>query len=1330
MRYLLLLLLLLALPALAYTPARECFWAPYRFTGDGERLYHLDREAVVDEELVKDDGEGEGAGEHWLENADPGGRPVEVLGPVTFMDGGRLGGAARLDGRSALRLAGVPMSKQKTLEFSLYLEHYPTGTATLVHHPGGPRESYRLLLGAEGTLTLEWDKKAFPPAGRIPLKTWTHVALNWNWRFTDGAESASLYLNGTRVGWYPHLDVDKLCYGQTLIVGNAASLDGGIVGLIDELRLFPRALQFYAYDLAWPRAALPDRPAAPPYFRDATDLLVHLPLDTTWQPATARVPVTVEEKELSPRVGANADPELLGFAPGALGKALRLGAKSAKPVIKGEGLLSSTAGTLAFWVRPQGWDTYQSVDHRREKGFPVHIPLFKIYGELSPEAKPRRPMRGNDPSLLAVDLFFHPDSNRACRVQLHPGAWTHLALCWRQGQWRYFINGQETGPDAAFSVSTHAWYDRTQTMDVFTGSTPDRLVFDGQFGQSAAAGTLLDDFRIYRRPLSALEIANLVALADHRRAFTPLPPLVVTAHGNGILGRVRVQATPLLKEYARVARVEARFLTEAGAELGRAEAPVPPEGDTPLTLTVPPYDFGRYRLVSRALAATGEELARQETSIERIRPRWWGSKLGLSAKVMPGWTPMTVREGSVGTVGRDLHFGPGGLPARVTSVGGDVLRGPIRLDAWRGEQALALAPMSKVVEITKASETQVETRGTLTGDGLKLTTAGVTEYDGLSYFTLTLAPQGSTPATLDRLTLTIPYAAESAELLHWWSGKQGFRDPKVVGIERVPPTPGVILRSTDARVERDPRQRGSMIPYVLLTGMARGMAWFAENDQGWTLQTAIPAVQVVRRPDGVDLILTLLAEPLALREPRVLRFGLHPVPVKPLTPVRRTVALAGYAGPLVIDSFSGNNLKGDESTTFNLLPDGERWDAVRALLKPGDSPFLGRAAADNAGFERRLGRAPTPEERTVGALYWDMHWGGGDPPDSQECREAYGGDWWRRPEFVDYASWAFDQWLTETKGAIEGVYLDDLWGVPESGTASYRLPDGHVQLGYHFLLYRERIKRMRQLLVDHGITPHLTGHSTHTLFIPYHSFFDVITDGEDHYASPDRQTDFIDHWPLERLLFAHPAKWGLVTSWLGPWGNSCPADKYPAWAFRQTRAYQALLSLADVGAPPVAAKVWPTVKLLEPGTVYHAPWLGTPVAEKLPAGVQAVAWTRPGQAVVLVVNLGQERVAVDATLHLTALGFPDPGRVTLQQLDPELLTYFAADATTLVTPDDPEKGEPGDDLPDLAPADDPAKLSLAVRRERDPDGKFTWAAGRLQCPVRRHDYRLFLLEAQ
>ncbi|MEI6520038.1 MAG: glycoside hydrolase domain-containing protein, partial [bacterium] len=1244
-------------------------------------------------------------------------------GNVTSTTEGRFYDAAELSGKGALVLDGLTMSKQRTIEFWVYLSQYPTISANLLHQPSG---SFDILINKDGGLILEWDKKPFTAVSNLPLRKWTHVAFNWNWRFTDNAESARLYINGKMVNEYRKLETDKASYCTSLMIGNNDALDNGIIGKIDEIRHSSTAVSYYSYNLDWVRPKQPLQQYTQPYFRDSEDLLLHLPFDNSFNCSVDGKTINVVETELTKRIGKDAVPEMYGFLDGVLGNALRFGVKGAKLTYSGNGWISSNSGTIAFWVRPMGWDTFQSMDFRRNYNDITRIPLFKIYGELSDTAKPRHPMRGNDPSLLAFNLFCMPDSNSASQVEFHPGEWSHITLCWQQDKWRYYINGIQVSADAAFQVATNAWYDRDKQMDVFVGSQPTKLFFDGQFGKNSNTdGTLIDDFRIYRRPLTTSEIANIIAIADPRQKLVKLPELSVSVSGNGVIGRVKVESTPLISDYKKVAVIESSVINEKNVTLGMVRTPALVDYSTNYEIQTGPFDFGKYKVITRALDTDGNEVAKTENIFVRNKPRWWQSKAGISDKVMPGWKPMTFNKNVVSVIGRDITFDGCGFPEQIISAQEKILRAPIKLELKNGDKVLPLKSDNKDIEIVKASDIRIDTKGRMKGDGISIVTDAYTEYDGMIYFTVTMNTTENTPVNFDRLTLTIPYNSRSAELLHWWSGKQDFRNPKVTGVKRVSDTPGLVLSSTDPNVLRDTRQRGSMIPYIMLTGMKQGMAWFAENDKGWTLQNDIPAVQVIRKNDGVDLVITIIAEPLSLNVPRSFQFGLQPIPVKPLSTNWRTVADAGYCGPMIIDSFSGCNLKGGDGTTFNLLPENENWEKVRKLLVPADSQLLGLVNSRNEAFKKMWGREPNDEEKFAASLYWDLHWGGGDPPDNREFLEAYPDDWWLRPEFVDYASWAYEQWVIETKGVVQGVYMDDMWGVPEPGPCSYKLPDGHLQLGYHFLQCRQRIKRIRQILIDHGITPKLSAHSTHTVFITYQSFFDLIIDGEDKYSSHNSQTDFIDHWSIDRVLFHQPAKWGITTTWLGPWGNSEPADKYPAWAFRQIRAFTVLLGITDQGTQPILKNVWPYFKMAESNTKSLSVWNGNKIALSLPENIYAVAWIRPEQALLILANVGNERVEIKTPLNLKEMGFN--GQITISELDNGYLTYFDNDPTTKVLTDDPE-AEKVDNEDEDNEKDAWKKLPIEKRRKVDPDGKYEWDGTQLSCPIRRHDYRLFLLK--
>jgi hypothetical protein len=47
-------------------------------------------------------------------------------------------------------------------------------------------------------------------------------------------------------------------------------------------------------------------------------------------------------------------------------------------------------------------------------------------------------------------------------------------------------------------------------------------------------------------------------------------------------------------------------------------------------------------------------------------------------------------------------------------------------------------------------------------------------------------------------------------------------------------------------------------------------------------------------------------------------------------------------------------------------------------------------------------------------------------------------------------------------------------------------------------------------------------------------------------------------------------------------------------------------------------------------------------------------------------------------------------------------------------------------LEDLTVEENEADLPVAERKAKDPDGSFSWKDGSLSCPIRRHDFRLFL----
>jgi len=74
------------------------------------------------------------------------------------------------------------------------------------------------------------------------------------------------------------------------------------------------------------------------------------------------------------------------------------------------------------------------------------------------------------------------------------------------------------------------------------------------------------------------------------------------------------------------------------------------------------------------------------------------------------------------------------------------------------------------------------------------------------------------------------------------------------------------------------------MPYVWLGDNDRGLAWFAESDQGWAVEPADDALVVRHEEDAVALRVNLINTPTHLAGSRQYVFGLQATPVKPIPP--------------------------------------------------------------------------------------------------------------------------------------------------------------------------------------------------------------------------------------------------------------------------------------------------------------------------------------------------------------------------------------------------------------------------------------------------------------
>ncbi len=170
-----------------------------------------------------------------VKDSGPGAVPTAVVGRVEFIDSPISGKAAVFNGVDAVVQAnpaaaiGAGAGDFSLSAWILPLERRP---ATLF---GRKRWSLAMLDG--GALQLRVEKTALgSPAGSVAAGQWTHLVL------TVKRPEAALFVNGERVGGgaVPDLDLDPPA--EPLLMGKAPEDGKPFLGLMDDVRLYARAI--------------------------------------------------------------------------------------------------------------------------------------------------------------------------------------------------------------------------------------------------------------------------------------------------------------------------------------------------------------------------------------------------------------------------------------------------------------------------------------------------------------------------------------------------------------------------------------------------------------------------------------------------------------------------------------------------------------------------------------------------------------------------------------------------------------------------------------------------------------------------------------------------------------------------------------------------------------------------------------------------------------------------------------------------------------------------------------------------------------------------------
>ena len=386
-------------------------------------------------------------------------------------------------------------------------------------------------------------------------------------------------------------------------------------------------------------------------------------------------------------------------------------------------------------------------------------------------------------------------------------------------------------------------------------------------------------------------------------------------------------ATPAPKE------IRVRVLDiKSGNEVAVGTVPLDGQARGQAVFSVPDLPAGEYAVEY----LIGKHLERSPKTFKRFHFPFEKTAFGQSHEVYPPFTPVQVAGRKVSVVDRTYTVNAQGLFDSVVSQGRELLAASMRLVAetadgkridWKTSW-LSSGVAGKVLYPDEAVFV-CETRSEISNLKSQITI----QEDGCAKVEMTLTPDPRNlnpppstprppPVVLSRLWLEIPLKDAEVPLFHY-SADNGMRfnyagrTPRGGKIEwyseawdgwvplrwRVAepgPDDGVIWTSADTRQHGNTERwdHRPFVPYLWLGAEERGLAFFMENEKGFTTDYRTPLQKVIRQGNQVIIRVEIFQQPVALTAPRTITFGLMASPGKPMEKTFRARPFASGVGPV------------------------------------------------------------------------------------------------------------------------------------------------------------------------------------------------------------------------------------------------------------------------------------------------------------------------------------------------------------------------------------------------------------------------------------------------
>jgi hypothetical protein len=434
------------------------------------------------------------------------------------------------------------------------------------------------------------------------------------------------------------------------------------------------------------------------------------------------------------------------------------------------------------------------------------------------------------------------------------------------------------------------------------------------------------------------------------------------------------------------------------------------------------------------------------------------------------------------------------------------------------------------------------------------------DYDGYDLHRLRIVPTGSSQpgdSKVTALRFIVPLKPEYATHLHAVAG-DWFRSS--VSSIALGQKDGVLWHSGQShgsRLEPGDKEFGQMMtvgnfkPYVWIGSANRGLAFMADNDQGWVPDDTekTPALEVIRKAGQVCLVLNLVALPFAFDRPREIAFSLQATPIKPIPDdfrARRQKLNMGSAFTSPVEGKSGWSKCGGEfrfekgigieRRLFGMhafMPYRVNWDVAKWFQQQAD-----KGNWVNTPYQSQLAMASYAEiddpRMPPGKQVSDVR--GYIAPHTAHGTLEHGSSI-SQPD-LEYRLYNYDNWIKQV--GLKGMYFDQteplLSANPKAGFGYvidlHDRPDlnGKVQPGYGVTRARQFYRRLRALFAKYGVdAPYLWLHTTGASMVSAFAFADTFLEGENTPKLSEEHPWISEKIPPARMQAIHnsPGKWGI-----------------------------------------------------------------------------------------------------------------------------------------------------------------------------------------------------------